>query len=340
MKTFSILLIMAATLSVTAVGYASESIPCSPLPAGAISGMRNKLANNTYGFCTITACGNDAQGSPLELSNNKCMQPATISWATTKQIVNAGDVIMTVRAQLSRAPSTPVTVGLSTAESTASSTDFQLITPDAVFAAGSVTSSPVQVRILKPTAYQTNKDVSLKFSSVKSGRATLSTSSTIITIVNSLPQSTLPSVMIANATVNEGESTDLPITLSRPLSSIFPVNVKATITSQGTTQVTYVSIPGGKTSASIHIPTTDLAGYQGNRFVNVTLSINGMPLSSSSVLTGVVTIHDTSEAPPTGIPGLEPGAQPQQANGYMIQLQKTQQVNGYEITGGLSTLGK
>jgi hypothetical protein len=240
--------------SIASHAWLIQTIDCDQLPPHAASGQRDRLPNGGYGFCQIASCE-----TGFELSKNRCMPPASADWFSQTRSLDAGDFILATYARLNHAPSGTVTVSISTASSTASSSDFELLTPNAVFN-DSQYSEPIYIKVKRPVGDVAQRSISLMLSSVDSGSASISASNELTVTLNAL--STTPILLRAeNASVTAGGVAHVNVNLSAVSSKLFPTFfVLHYSTGDGSAVVDHeihASIPANSTSVVVDVPTVN-----------------------------------------------------------------------------------
>jgi hypothetical protein len=311
----------------------ASSIQCPVMPPGATQSHRDSLPGGGYGFCIIDQCGTGVGGVQLQLMSNQCLLPPSISWVTANQAAYGAPLTITAYAKLSRTPSSPVVVQLSTANSTATSSDFRIVSPTVTF--NSALSEPILIEIFKQSQYQAPKDIIIGFSSVVSGSATITPAVLDISLVSTLPQAISNALSLPNVTITEGDSATFTLTSLRPLSNAFPTQVAIVISGPaGNISVPSfkVLMPANRTSVSFTIPTNIISGNQGTRTMHLTASAIG---ATATPVTGSLVINDNS---PNTV-RVEVGAQIQTVNGYTIKTSPSTnhliQSNGYNVSGSI-----
>jgi hypothetical protein len=256
MRFFITILTLAAALTWTTTSKADPagSIACSPLPSGASAGYRPRLDTGGHGFCVVTACQ-----SPLELSGTHCVSPPSAKWFSADRSIQSGDYTLAVYAQLNRPPSGPQVYDLSTASSTATSSDFELLTTQAVFDNYSY-SNPIFLKIKRTAGDQPIRTIALKLSNAAIGNGSISSPDTLTFTISA--QSAQPIQLSAgDASVTAGGVAHIAVTLSEPHSIYFPTFITARYYSGDRSAVLVGqidgSIPAGQTSAILNVPTTD-----------------------------------------------------------------------------------
>jgi hypothetical protein len=241
-----------------AIADRPATISCgASLPAHAATGHKDLLPSGGYGFCQIDTCD-----PSYELSKNKCLPPPSLSWFSIDRSIQSGDYTLAVYAQLNRASTGTAMIDISTALSTATASDFELLTPQAVFNSYQY-SEPILVRIKRTAGNLPSRTISLKLSNVASGSAVISAANEITFTISS--QNSQPIELTAgDATVTAGSPALVSVDLSAVRSKSFPTFISARYHSGDRTAIQVLqvdsSIPANSTHTLVSIPTTDRDG--------------------------------------------------------------------------------
>jgi hypothetical protein len=294
---FILTLVTLALITWTATSQADPagSIACSPLPAGATAGYRAHLDSGGYGFCVVTACQ-----SPLELSSAHCVAPPSAKWFSLDRSIQSGDYTLAVYAQLNRPPSGPQVYNISTASSTATSSDFDLLTTQAVFDNYSY-SNPIFLKIKRTAGDNPTRTIALRLSSASTGTGTIGSPDTLTFTISA--QSTQPIQMsVSDETVTAGDIAHIAVTLSEPHSIYFPTFITARYFSGDRSAVLVGqvdgSIPAGQTSSILNLPTFDRSISS-----NVTVQFS-MRTSADILITKSLSLITILSKAPTCLPGM------------------------------------
>jgi hypothetical protein len=258
----------------SALADTAPTIPCTTLPPGVVSGFRQALNSGGYGFCIATQCQ-----SGLENVNGKCLSSVSMNWFSLDRTIAADNLTLALYAQLNRVPQSPITVALSSSDSSASEDDYELITKTATFN-GHQYSSPIYVKIKKRDGLSLpRRSIVVKLSQVEHGIAGIDQANSITIILP--PQNSVPiQLTVDNAAATAGSSAAIPVHLSGNPSNGFPTYFTARLIS-GKVENSPISetsgkIPANSTSGFIFLPTNDRTwGDVETIRVQVTLRITG-----------------------------------------------------------------
>ena len=255
--------------------------------------------NETFTVTLTGASGAaDAGGNPCTVTIVSDDPQPTVGFDSAAVTAEEGSGELTIPISLTNPSGTDTTVQYETSNGTAESgTDFQAASGTLTIPAGS-TSANIPIQLLDNTVYDGSKSFAVSLSN-PSG-ATLGTASAAITLTDN---ETLPTLGFSETaiTANEEDGTvTLPVLLSGP--AAFSVTADYA-TSDGTavagddytsTSGT-ITIPAGSTTATITIPITDDALYEGSENFSVVLTnITGV---GSGTTTITVKLVDAEAAP-------------------------------------------
>jgi hypothetical protein len=250
MKFQNIALILLTLFSISAH---AAPINCT-VPNG--SGHRYALTGGGYGFCQVETCANPTD----EVYKNQCLSAPKVSFLQSNSLVTGSERHMIIKATLTRPSVSGAHVNLSSSASSASLADFQLISAQAQFLAGSTVSEPIIIQLHNNNSSQPNRTISISFANdgSASGLSTTSASPIVIAIADTpaalqpiVAQIKSPSDQSLPASMESSVgSVPMKLTLSRPASQLFPTKLKITIGSQ----VSSVMLPAKAQSISFSAP--------------------------------------------------------------------------------------
>ncbi len=219
---------------------------------------------------------------------------------------NSGTSNLAFNVTLSKAATSPVTVGYATANGTATAgSDYTATSGTITFAAGE-TSKTVNVAVTGDTTVESNETLTVALSS-PSG-ATIATGSATGTITNDDVAQTPPTVSIANASKSEGNSgtSNLAFTVTLSKTSTSPVTVQyatsngtATAGSDYTATSGTITFAAGETSKTVNVAVTGDTTVESNETLTVTLSSPSGATIATGSATGTITNDDVAQTPPT-----------------------------------------
>jgi aryl-phospho-beta-D-glucosidase BglC (GH1 family) len=258
------------------------------------------------------ASGGGTAGTPTNVKVNGVasgtpVTPPTVSIAdATVAEGNSGTSNASFTVTLSKAATTPVTVGYATSSGTATSgTDFTAASGTLTFAPG-VTSQTITVKVTGDTTVESDETFNVALSS-PSG-ATIARGTAVGTITND-DVAPAPTISIANASVAEGNSgtSNASFTVTLSNASTAPVTVGYS-TSNGTatagTDFTAASgtltFAPGSTSQTITVKVTGDSTVESDETFNVTLASPTGGTISKGTAVGTI-INDDVAAPPPSI---------------------------------------
>lgn len=307
-------------LFLSSAAYAA-SINCTSgqlAAAHAAEGAREQLSNGGYGFCVPTEC---LSGFNLNEAKKKCEPPPVASWlSTNNQEILEAEIVMTFRGQLSSAAPEALDLLLSPMSPDAQvGVDFDLLTPQMHFDKGSSVSSPVQVQIHRMNTYL-DRTVNL----------TIQSSGKVLAFkINGSVQSPLQSVTLSSPTVTAGETANVQVIFTEPVSKLFPAKLKL----QVGMSVIQALLPARAKLIEIPVPTTEaqagqslamvLVGYAGaSGNVTVQSAQSEEPEAGQTVVLGTQADPEVTGIEPITI--LPPSAgrirvmDPEQENGGLV----------------------
>jgi hypothetical protein len=247
------------------------------------------------------AVENGVQQNTITLNDNEAPPSVSLSISSTNILEAAG--VATITATLNTAVAQNVVVELSTTGVANSASDYNLGTYTLTIAAGS-TVATTTITALQDALYEGNESVILDITNV-TGAQENGTQQQIISITDDDAQ---PSASIAWSNTSIGEAStgtsNAVITLSAAsgVTSTFTVAFSntATLNTDYTITGTTVSIPAGSTSAFVTINNIADVLYEGNEFVEVTITTaNNASIGSPSNV--IMTINDDDAAPTVSI---------------------------------------
>jgi aryl-phospho-beta-D-glucosidase BglC (GH1 family) len=326
---FTVTLSKAATTPVT-VGYATSG-------GTATSGTDFTAATGTLTFAPgvtaqtiIVKVTGDTTVEPNETFNVGLSNPsgATISRGTAVGTITNDDVAPTpsisianasvaegnsgtsnasFTVTLSNASTTPVTVGYSTSNGTATAgTDYTAASGTLTFAPGT-TSQTVTVKVIGDTTVESDETFNVTLSNPTGG--TISKSTAVGTITNDDVAAPPPSITISNASVAEGNSgtTDAAFTVSLSNASTTPVTVAyATSNGTATAGADYTAASGtltfapGTTSQTVTVKVAGDTTVESDETFNVTLSSPTGATIAKATAVGTITNDDVATPTPGG----------------------------------------
>ena len=259
---------------------------------------------------------------------------------------------------LSKASSTPVTVGYATTNGTATAgSDFTATTGTLTFAPG-VTSQQINVPILRDTLVEPSETFAVTLSN-PSG-ATITTATATGTITDSNAAGAAPKVSIADLAVTEGngEHAHFMFTATLDKASATPVSVGyATSNGTATAGVDYTASSGtitfapGVTTQTVHVGILGDTAIEPNEKFSVNLSApSGLTIARATAI-GTILNDDVVAAPTPGLSisdasatepgsgGMAPGFLRTAGNQIIDSQGKTVQISGVNWFGMESTTG-
>jgi alpha-tubulin suppressor-like RCC1 family protein len=189
-------------------------------------GQRNRLPNNTYGFCQISSC----KDSLKSLYKNQCVGAPTVSFMPTKTVVVEGEGSFMIRAQLSRPSTEAVSFPLTTTESIGEvisdptadpgTADFQ-ISGSLSFGAGKMISDPMEIKLFKKPGFSPDRILTMSLGSESNQKIS-------IRMVDSeqAPGNTYRVISSPLFARENDLTTPLQFGFDKPLSRIFPTRLK------------------------------------------------------------------------------------------------------------------
>jgi hypothetical protein len=216
MKFQNIALILLTLFSISAH---AAPINCT-VPNG--SGHRYALTGGGYGFCQVETCANPTD----EVYKNQCLSAPKVSFLQSNSLVTGSERQMIIKATLTRPSVSGAHVNLSSSASSASLADFQLISAQAQFLAGSTVSEPIIIQLHNNNSSQPNRTISISFANdgSASGLSTTSASPIVIAIADT-PAALQPIV----AQIKSPSDQSLPASME---SSVGSVPMKLTLSSK------------------------------------------------------------------------------------------------------------
>ena len=262
-------------------------------------------ASTSFGFqATTGAAGSAVTG--LQLNGVASPTPTT-----TQPTASVGNVTVAEPASgtaqaaftvtLSKASTTPVTIGYATANGTATAgADYTATTGTLSFAPG-VTSQQISVPVLLDTIVEPSETFTVTLSN-PSG-ATITTATATGTITNTVPTAvgTAPTISLADAVVTEGNSgtSNLAFTATLSKASATAVTVKyATSNGTATAGQDYTAGSGtitfapGVTSQTVNVAVTGDTTVEPTETLTVTLSTPSGATIARAVATGTIVTDD------------------------------------------------
>ena len=261
--------------------------------------------STSFGFqATTGAAGSAVTG--LQLNGVASPTPTT-----TQPTASVGNVTVAEPASgtaqaaftvtLSKASTTPVTIGYATANGTATAgADYTATTGTLSFAPG-VTSQQISVPVLLDTIVEPSETFTVTLSN-PSG-ATITTATATGTITNTVPTAvgTAPTISLADAVVTEGNSgtSNLAFTATLSKASATAVTVKyATSNGTATAGQDYTAGSGtitfapGVTSQTVNVAVTGDTTVEPTETLTVTLSTPSGATIARAVATGTIVTDD------------------------------------------------
>ena len=209
---------------------------------------------------------------------------------------------------LSKASTTPVTIGYATTNGTATAgADYTATTGTLTFAPG-VTSQQINVPILADTAVETSETFTVTLSNPSGATLTTATATGTITNTNAPVVVTPPSVSVGNVTAAEPSATGtaqaaFTVTLSK--ASTTPVTIGyATTNGTATAGADYTATTGtltfapGVTSQQINVPILADTAVETSETFTVTLSNPSGATLTTATATGTITNTAATVTPP------------------------------------------
>ncbi|MGQ0832700.1 MAG: beta strand repeat-containing protein [Microthrixaceae bacterium] len=283
-------LVVAATLSKTTTQDVQVTITTADLTAGA--------DDYTAKTETLTIpAGQTSKTSSITVNNDDIDEPNETFSVTLSNARNAGvddgvgtmtitdddatpslsiaDVAVaegstgSVPVSLSHPSSQAITVDVTSADGTATSADYTPVAAQASFAAGETTAS-IPVETLTDALAEGDETLTLSLNGV-TGSATIADGSSVVTITDGPP-----SISIGDATVAEGATASVPLTLTAQSSQTVTVRVTSTdgtaTTGDYTPVDTVVSFSPGTSTAQVSVDSLEDNVFEGDETVTLTLS--------------------------------------------------------------------
>jgi len=280
----------------------------------------------------------------------------TISIAdTTVAEGNTGSSNATFTVTLSKPSTTPVTVGYSTSNGTATAgADYTAAAGTITFAAG-VTTQTVTVTVTGDTAVEPNETFTVALATPTGATITKTTATGTITNDDAV---TVPSISIADTTVAEGntgtKTATFTVTLSQASTAPVTVNystASGTATAPGDFTATSgtLTFAAGVTSQTINVNVTgDTAVEPDEKFTVTLASATGATIARTTA-TGTITNDDVATTPgisisdasvtEPGAGGIAPGFLHTSGNQILDSQGKPVQISGVNWFGAENTNG-
>ncbi len=236
------------------------------------------------------------------------VSPPSISIGnTTVSEGNSGTSTAAFAVNLSKAATTTVTVGYSTANGTATAgSDFTATAGTLTFAPG-VTSQKVNVAVTGDTTVEANETFTVKLANATNATLATATATGTITNDDATPVVTPPSISIGNTTVSEGNSgtstAAFAVNLSKAATTTVTVgystaNGTATAGSDFTATAGTLTFAPGVTSQKVNVAVTGDTTVEANETFTVKLANPTNATLSTATATGTIT-NDDAAAPTT-----------------------------------------